>query len=405
VGIGIDTALAKIHLEGGGLLFSGNIGSTPVKTDGSQLGAGTRMMWIPAKGAFRAGGLNPNNPTYSAYWNDINIGNYSFAAGSNTSAKGLYSTALGDRAQATGEASFASGVRSEATGNYSAAFNFGFSRGTASFATGRNSGNGAGEASFTTGCFSGAAGKYSFASGLLSEAHGDESIVMGTCADIEPAQDRSVVISLQNLETPGAPPPVGCDYFCRPDQAGQFKVCGNLKVDTTPCSGFPPCAADPNTSFASISAVDIQAYAINCNSSKQFKIPHPDPNKPKGTFLKHSVVEAPTAGDNIYRWTIDVKNGEAIIQLPDYYKFLNKDDMVFITAKGHLGTAYGEVDSAQEKLLVRADADGKYNVLLIGTRKDKIATEAWEGPEVFVKAEKPTPNILEFFKSLLNRLF
>lgn len=381
VGIGMKTPQAKLQVEGGSLLFSGTYtgatGVTPVS------GAGTRLMWIPQKAAFRAGGVGiVETYDYSDRWNDANIGNYSFAAGIAPLASGLYSTALGFLAKATGIASFASGYAPAASGDYSVAFGRGIAQGRASFATGRNANPGAGEASFSTGCFSGASGNYSFASGYLSEAYGDESIVMGTCAEIEPSEDKSVVISLQNLEGAG----VTCSALCESDKAGQFKVCGNLRVDTTPCSGNPPCAAAPDTSFASINADKIQAYALNC-ADKSFIIPHPDSNKPEGTFLKHSTLEAPTAGDNIYRWTIEVKNGEATVELPDYYKFLNKDDMVFISAKGHLGTAYGEVDAAQEKIIVRADSDGKYNVLLIGTRKDKFATEAWQGPEVFVKSE------------------
>ena len=115
--------------------------------------------------------------------------------------------------------------------------------------------------------------------------------------------------------------------------------------------------------------------------SGTFKIIHPDPNK-KDMWLKHSFVESPTAGDNIYRWQIEVVNGDHEIELPDYYKHLNENDQVWITPYKHFGQAWGEVDTAQTKLHIHANADGLYNVLLIGTRKDETATKNWEGCEV-----------------------
>ena len=102
-------------------------------------------------------------------------------------------------------------------------------------------------------------------------------------------------------------------------------------------------------------------------------------------YLMHSFVESPTAGDNLYRFTVDLKNGKAVINLPDYYKYLNKDDMVWVYPKEHFGSGYGVVDENQEILTIYADSDGEYNVLLIGTRKDKFATEFWKGTEIYIE--------------------
>ena len=82
------------------------------------LGAGTRMMWYPRKGAFRVGGVD------GTQWNDVNIRDYSvamgynttassnnsFAMGYNTTASEYYSVAMGDSTTASGQSSFAMGA-------------------------------------------------------------------------------------------------------------------------------------------------------------------------------------------------------------------------------------------------------------------------------------------------------
>jgi exonuclease VII small subunit len=115
--------------------------------------------------------------------------------------------------------------------------------------------------------------------------------------------------------------------------------------------------------------------------SGTFRIPHPDPDKNEKYYLQHSFVESPTRGDNIYRWQVDVKGKQHIIKLPDYYKHLNENDMVWINAVEHFGKAYGKVNVEQTELTIHTDTDGLYNVLLIGTRKDEVATKSFAGVE------------------------
>ena len=113
-----------------------------------------------------------------------------------------------------------------------------------------------------------------------------------------------------------------------------------------------------------------------------FKIDHPDPTKTNTHYLYHNFVESPTEGDNIYRWTIITTNKTHTIILPDYYKFLNKNDMVWINAVNHFGKAYGIVNKEQTELKITSDIDGEYNVLLIGTRKDQFIKDNYKGVEV-----------------------
>lgn len=73
-------------------------------------GAGKRLVWHAARGAFRAGQVEGDQ------WNDNNIGPYSAAFGYNTRATGLYSFAAGVHSAATNGASVALGSEAIASG-------------------------------------------------------------------------------------------------------------------------------------------------------------------------------------------------------------------------------------------------------------------------------------------------
>ena len=75
----------------------------------------------------------------------------------------------------------------------------------------------------------------------------------------------------------------------------------------------------------------------------------------------------------------------SVIELPDYYSYLNKNDQVWVSANKHFGVGYGEVTEDQKCLVVCSCCDGIYNVLLIGTRKDNDAVRNWNGPEIKLK--------------------
>jgi hypothetical protein len=126
-----------------------------------------------------------------------------------------------------------------------------------------------------------------------------------------------------------------------------------------------------------------------------FSIPHPDPAKNATHNLQHAFVESPTEGDNIYRWQVQTTAGTNVITLPTYYRFLNKNDMVWVSPYRNFGSAYGEVTADQCCLIVCSNQDGCYNVLLIGTRKDEHAVSMWTGTEVLKPEDNfagvPTP--------------
>jgi hypothetical protein len=125
-------------------------------------GAGTRLMWIPSRSAFRVGTISHDFPFH---WDYSNIGLFSFASGFNTIARGKASTAMGDRTTANAESSTVFGSGSIANGALSVAMGQQTNAiGTISTAMGdRTTANGFG----------------STAMGFLTVANGDYSTAMG----------------------------------------------------------------------------------------------------------------------------------------------------------------------------------------------------------------------------------
>ncbi len=156
VGIGTSTAQSLLHVKGGAVLFDSTIGGTPVS------GAGTRMMWIPAKGAFRAGRVDG---AYSANWDNDSIGLYSFSIGYETKALGTSSISIGQFVEATDYATLAMGMGSRASASGAIAFGF-ISKAT-------------GVGSIAMGSSSTANNEYSVAIGVAVNAFGARSSGVG----------------------------------------------------------------------------------------------------------------------------------------------------------------------------------------------------------------------------------
>jgi hypothetical protein len=154
---------------------------------------------------------------------------------------------------------------------------------------------------------------------------------------------------------------------------------GNLVPAAYPNShiiGSNITANAANTTFVeNLTATGIIKY------TGTFRIPHPDPIKTKTHTLNHSFVESPNAGDNIYRFSVSVKDGKAEIELPSYFKFLNCDVQVFVTPKNGFGIGYGIINEELDKVSIYTNLDIEYNVLIIGTRKDSHAVKSWKGTE------------------------
>ena len=129
------------------------------------------------------------------------------------------------------------------------------------------------------------------------------------------------------------------------------------------------------------SVSNLSYFCSIAKTSSSFRIHHPDPEKSATHYLFHTNVESPTEGDNIYRYEVKTINGKAEINLPSYYKWLNKNDQVWVSPKQNFGNAYGVVNAEQTKLEIFSDVDSEFYVLLIGTRKDEDAVKFWKGAE------------------------
>ena len=119
VGIGTTTpnAASALHVDVGanptnGLLVTGAYSASATVPN---LGVGSRLMFYPGKGAFRAG------IALGTEWDNVNVGSASVAMGYSTYARGTASTALGDGNQANGTSSVAMGANASATADYSTA--------------------------------------------------------------------------------------------------------------------------------------------------------------------------------------------------------------------------------------------------------------------------------------------
>jgi hypothetical protein len=135
-----------------------------------------------------------------------------------------------------------------------------------------------------------------------------------------------------------------------------------------------------NTCFSVALGLQTVTNVANCTicvgnlvkAAGKFSIPHPNPAK-KCIMLNHSFVETPTQGDNIYKYRVQTANCQASVMLPDYYKFLNCNDQVHVSPVDTFGNAYGVIDSCQTSISIFTTEEGKYDLILIGTRKDEDA--------------------------------
>ena len=124
----------------------------------------------------------------------------------------------------------------------------------------------------------------------------------------------------------------------------------------------------------------LTASSLEVAGLKNFAIPHPTNNDMK---LYHSCVESPTAGDNMYTYRIEAKTDNEIVtvNLPGYWSHINKNPRIWIQPIGMFSQAYGWTSDDMNKVHIKCQYAGKYEVLLLGTRDDEIAKQSWTGPE------------------------
>jgi hypothetical protein len=149
------------------------------------------------------------------------------------------------------------------------------------------------------------------------------------------------------------------------------------------CSNYS-CSGVLGANTCAVSAACTTAFNIIDKSAGTFSIPHPDPEKSRTHLLVHAFVESPTAGENLYRFEVEVVDGKGVGQLPSYFKHVNRDVQFKITPKDFHGMATASVDESWDSFTLTATADGTYNVLVMGTRTDKGGVNNFLGPEVLI---------------------
>ena len=172
-------------------------------------GAGTRLMWYPAKAAFRAGRVG-DDPDKGDVWDPDSIGTSSVAFGADTRASGRRSTAMGNRTIASGLESTAMGFHTRASGFRSTAMGEGTrasaagatAMGDETIASGRNT-TAMGDETIASGSIATAMGNQTEASASYSTAMGNLTVASGMSAtamgrDTKAVTDRSVSIGQLN---------------------------------------------------------------------------------------------------------------------------------------------------------------------------------------------------------------
>jgi hypothetical protein len=229
IGINTTTPQAMLHVKDSSVLFS--LASLPgVPGDPPANGAGLRMMWYPAKGAFRAGESGGNN------WNKDSIGNYSFAVGNGSRAKGISAFAAGTNSLATGEYSTVLGFSAIASEDYATALGRQVTAsGTAAVATGYG-GHATGLASTVTGYFCTAEGAYSTAMGFSTNSVGQMSLAVGYDTEAEG------IVSIAS------------GY--RSHSIGSYSFSGGFQTESVPFASFAIGRYNENTIGTSATWVD-----------------------------------------------------------------------------------------------------------------------------------------------------
>jgi hypothetical protein len=124
---------------------------------------------------------------------------------------------------------------------------------------------------------------------------------------------------------------------------------------------------------------DLDINGTLAKTTGSFDIVHPDPKKAEqGYRLRHCFVEAPTRGDNLYRWLLSTVNKSFTLELPSYFKWLNEDAQCIVSPVDTFGRGRASISTDSTKLYLTTTEDGLWNVLCIATRKDKDAKEYFD---------------------------
>ena len=113
---------------------------------------------------------------------------------------------------------------------------------------------------------------------------------------------------------------------------------------------------------------DLNITGTMTAATKSFDIVHPDPDK-SDYRLRHWCIESDTPGGMVmYTKTVDMSTTSETFSMPDWFKYLTKDVIVFVTPFKHFGSGWGEC--VANELQVHTTTKGQWNILITATRND-----------------------------------
>jgi len=144
------------------------------------------------------------------------------------------------------------------------------------------------------------------------------------------------------------------------DVNGDVKITGFLEVDTDP--GFS----------TSVFGGDVSIEGSLTKGSGSFKIDHP--LDPANKYLYHSFVESPDMM-NIYNGNVALdENGEAVVELPNWFETLNKDFRYQLTCLGGFAQVYVAEEVSNNRFKIAGGRRGlKVSWQVTGIRHDPYA--------------------------------
>ncbi len=161
---------------------------------------------------------------------------------------------------------------------------------------------------------------------------------------------------------------------------GPLNLSGNMTVGGVVTGGFN-INGPLNVTGQTVVSGDLSVLGNLSKASGSFKIDHP--LDPFNKILYHSFVESPDM-KNIYDGVVTTDaNGEAEVELPDYFQALNKDYRYQLTPIGQFAQAIISQEIENNKFHIKSDKPGvKISWQVTGIRIDAYAEKHRIVPEV-----------------------
>ncbi len=119
---------------------------------------------------------------------------------------------------------------------------------------------------------------------------------------------------------------------------------------------------------------DLNVTGSITGTTKSFLIPSPVPSRKDTHFLRHWCVESDCIGGMVlYRKHITATKASTItFEMPDWFKYLVKNVIIFCTPYEHFGSAWGKYTD-NNTIEIHTNKGGTYNLLITGARDDDCA--------------------------------